>query len=338
MRRVNHHSFWQQLAAKADRGALPLRVMFELTYRCNFRCRHCYLPAGFSRRAQLPLAQVRTVLDQLSAAGCFFIGFTGGEPLLRRDFLAIVRHAAARGMQPIIYTNGSLLDSEMVRALSELPINKIDVTVPAVSEKAFGRICGVKAMKRRVFGGIERLRRFRIPFGLKVCSLADNRDEIESIRKFAAAVGAPLRIDRLLSPRLDGSRAPYEFSDRQWTDARVEPGGCVAAGALTPGEHFYCAAGKTQAAITPDGLLKLCVMINYPLLPVLKPSFSHAWKRLRCLQQKIRPGRAFPCRSCGLRQFCLWCPGRSWLFNRTFDSADPLCCDWARQAKKEALG
>ena len=84
--------------------ARPYVVSWNLTYRCNLACEHCYLDAGgtplvgtenFADRSELGTEECFRVIDEIAAFApeCLTI-LTGGEPLLRRDILEIVRRAA----------------------------------------------------------------------------------------------------------------------------------------------------------------------------------------------------------------------------------------------------
>ena len=73
--------FYAAIKTHARERKIPSRVMFELTYRCNFRCLHCYLSPD--KKKELGTEEVFSILCQLKDAGTFHIGFTGGEIFLR---------------------------------------------------------------------------------------------------------------------------------------------------------------------------------------------------------------------------------------------------------------
>ena len=70
--------------SRAARHLIPFQVTLELTYRCNLRCKHCYIdePA----EGELSLTEWKGALDQLASAGSLYLLITGGEPLARSDF------------------------------------------------------------------------------------------------------------------------------------------------------------------------------------------------------------------------------------------------------------
>src|SRR3989338_281853 len=128
--------FWQRINQSARNKGFPLRVMFELTYRCNFLCGHCYVPFNYRKKSELKTKEIFSILDRLKEAGGFYLGFTGGEPFMRQDIMDILWYAKRCGFEVIIYTNGALIDKKMAQELGRLRPNKVDITIPAMTETA----------------------------------------------------------------------------------------------------------------------------------------------------------------------------------------------------------
>lgn len=341
MKNQPYDKFWQRLHRSARKKKTLLRVMFELTYRCNFRCRHCYIPCHYKNSEELNTREVFLILEQLRDAGCLYLGFTGGEPFARNDILPIIRHAKKLGFEVIIYTNGSLIDKKQIAELARLKINKIDITIPAVSKASFERITGVIGSRDRVFKAIRLLSENRVNLGFKTCVLKENESEIEKIQDFSRLLGCRHRLDDILFPRLDGSREPCRYrgilgsegfvstQDKSFNteceppnQILLESQGKVADSAKIT-ELFKCGSGVTQAAITPSGELKVCLMIDYPKYKILRSSLKLAWSRLKELIEGIRPDDNYQCSRCGLTSYCRWCPARGWSYNRKFTSCEP---------------
>lgn len=207
----SYNNFWQRMHKSAKVKGFPLRVMFELTYRCNFYCRHCYVPFSYRRYKELKTEEVFSILDQLADVGCFYLGFTGGEPFMRKDIMDILMYAKKKGFEVIIYTNGSLINKKKAEELVNLRPNKIDITIPAMSKAAFERISGVGGSRDRVFRTVDFLHKRGVNLGFKTCVLKENEAEIGQIQRFAESLGALHRLDDTLSASLDGSREPYKY-------------------------------------------------------------------------------------------------------------------------------
>ncbi|MCM8773300.1 MAG: radical SAM protein, partial [Candidatus Omnitrophica bacterium] len=284
-------------------------------------------------------------LAELVDVGCFYLGFTGGEPFIREDIMEILWYAKMKGFQIIIYTNGSLINRERARELGHLKPNKVDITIPAMSKEIFEIVTGVKGARDKVFTAIELLYKNGVNLGFKTCVLKDNEKEINQIENFAKSLGALHRLDDKLSRRLDGSDEPYGYRGLYRENYLIpkhlesgEKGECD----FSMSHHkinvrkknlFYCGVGINQAAITPLGEIKMCVMIDYPKYKIRvnqagreanskneDSSLIMVWNQLKKLVRKIELENNYQCDSCKLREFCNWCPAKSWLAKRDFTS------------------
>ncbi|RLB75640.1 MAG: hypothetical protein DRH24_19280, partial [Deltaproteobacteria bacterium] len=102
----------------------PLHAFFEVTYRCNLRCRFCQFlgilenksPATL-REAECTLSEIRAIIDQVPSHT--LITLSGGEPLLRHDFCEIAEYACRRHKVHVI-TNGTLMNETIARRLMGL--------------------------------------------------------------------------------------------------------------------------------------------------------------------------------------------------------------------------
>ena len=84
----------------------PFALSWSLTGKCNSRCVYC---AGGTERQDLDTGQIMSILDSASGAGTKYISFTGGEPLLRDDFAAIMKYSREKGIFNKLNTNGLVL-------------------------------------------------------------------------------------------------------------------------------------------------------------------------------------------------------------------------------------
>lgn len=368
MKVQSYNTFWQRIHKSAKDRHFPLRVMFELTYRCNFFCKHCYVPSSYRECGELNTKEVFSILDQLADIGCFYLGFTGGEPFVREDIMDILWYARSKGFEIIIYSNGSLIDEKIANKLAELQLNKIDITIPGMSKEPFERISGVAGSRDRVFRAIELLHKKGVNLGFKSCVLKENESEIKDIQDFADSLGALHRLDDMLSSRLDGDKGPYEYrgeleivtSNRSQVTRKNEVecelenhkseiyGHREGAVSL-----FKCGVGTTQAAITPLGELKMCLMIDYPKYKIRVTgnkyqvtrnksqatyyTLKEAWEKLKELVRRIKPDGNYQCNQCELEQFCKWCPAKTWLESRSWTSCEPESRKWAEKRIRNML-
>jgi uncharacterized Fe-S cluster-containing radical SAM superfamily protein len=102
------------LTAKGERRATvtlkSLRTLwFNTGTLCNLTCAHCYIESSPTndRLAYLSASEVREYLDEIAAGGLptAEIGFTGGEPFMNPEFLAMLEDSLERGFRALVLTN-----------------------------------------------------------------------------------------------------------------------------------------------------------------------------------------------------------------------------------------
>ncbi len=88
----------------------------QITDRCNLRCRHCYI--DHAEQNELSSGVIRDLLDEFEVMQGLRLLITGGEPLAHRDFDSINALLTGYGFRKILFTNGLLLDREVLRKLN----------------------------------------------------------------------------------------------------------------------------------------------------------------------------------------------------------------------------
>ncbi len=99
-------------------------VHWSITGRCNYKCRHCCVSAPDAKFGELPHERIMSIIPQLADCGIMKVSLTGGEPLVRDDFLEIVDALLERGIQIIqIYSNGALVNEKLLHELDRRNIH-----------------------------------------------------------------------------------------------------------------------------------------------------------------------------------------------------------------------
>jgi radical SAM protein with 4Fe4S-binding SPASM domain len=173
----------------------PYVVSWNLTYRCNLACEHCYLDAGptplvgtdnFADRSELGTEECFKVIDEIAAFApeCLTI-LTGGEPLLRRDILEIVRRAAERELWVVVGTNGVRITENLARRLAEAGARGLSLSLDALDPDRHDRFRKVRGAWQNTVEGAEILNRTGLPFIVQTTAGSHNLGELEAIADFA---------------------------------------------------------------------------------------------------------------------------------------------------------
>jgi cyclic pyranopterin phosphate synthase len=178
------------LQDKFGRVIRDLRI--SITDRCNYRCVYCRTGTEGAQFAELSLADYLRMARVFVSLGITKIRLTGGEPLLRRDIVELVRELSALrtadGTPPelAITTNGHLL-ADMAEPLKLAGLNRVTVSMDAVDAERFARITRVKNGFEAVLEGVRVARRIGLgPVKVNCVLLRGfNEDQIEAFGRFA---------------------------------------------------------------------------------------------------------------------------------------------------------
>ena len=173
----------------------PYVISWNLTYRCNLACEHCYLDAGskplvdtdnFADRSELSTEECFKVIDEIAtfAPECLTI-LTGGEPLLRRDILEIIRRAAERELWVVVGTNGVSITENLARRLADAGVRGLSLSLDALDADRHDRFRNVRGAWQNTVNGAEILNRTGLPFIVQTTVGSHNIRELEAIADFA---------------------------------------------------------------------------------------------------------------------------------------------------------
>lgn len=313
--------FYSRLYRLAGKKEFPLKVLFELTYACNFNCIHCYNVC--ENKKELSTAGVKKILKQLQEKGTFHVGFTGGEPLLRKDIFEILDYAKRLGLRVTILTNGYLINAKIADKIASLGtnLNKVDISFLGADEKTFESITQKPGSFKKIKKSIQLLRKRNLDLMLKFTLMKQNKKQLKKISQLAKEWDCMFKYSPSLNAKTDGRKGPlqYRLSPEEVTEVIEDFKGKEKTKEISrkkdlkirPGKNkfFRCGAGKTEASINPYGELKLCPEINRPVYNILKLGLDKAWAKLKKYGEKLE-NSDYVCKKCRLAGFCNSCPAR----------------------------
>jgi radical SAM protein with 4Fe4S-binding SPASM domain len=145
-----------------DFDGLPLAISWELTLECNLRCNHCGSSAGSPRTKELSLSEALFICDQFPDLFVREIDFTGGEPLMSRNFFPIAEYLQKRGILTQLITNGLMLKRNLVAKIKEAGIASVGISLDGL-RATHDSIRGCIGLFKQVMLAIKYLHEFNIP-------------------------------------------------------------------------------------------------------------------------------------------------------------------------------
>ena len=257
-------SLMQEMGARALKLGIPLSVQLDVTYRCNERCVHCYL--DHNDYGEMTTAEIKDLLDQLAAAGVFFLVFSGGEVFLRRDFFELLEHARSLLFSVKVKTNAIMIGEKEADRLAELGLHGVQVSVYSHRPEVHDRITKVPGSLERTLAGARLLRERGVNVIFANVLMGPNAADYPAVRSLALEIGAEYTVDPTITPMMDGQRGVLEWNIRHAELQKVmrDPAlvGSVEDFCAPPSgplseqdayETLPCSAGHTACYVSPYG-------------------------------------------------------------------------------------
>src|SRR5215831_2695724 len=136
----------------------PYALLAELTYRCPLHCPYCSNPVGLAAGRELDTEQWVRVIREAAALGVLQVGFSGGEPLQRKDLGRLVQVARHAGMYTNLITSGLGLTDTCTAQLAGSGLDNIQLSFQAAEEELADRIAGVRNAHKQKLGAVKLIR------------------------------------------------------------------------------------------------------------------------------------------------------------------------------------
>lgn len=114
------------------RGPLINGIWIKVTNRCNLRCSYCYADSGEGEANELTIEEIENLLIELKPKNYNKIVITGGDPLMRKDIVEILKTCKKYGKVQIL-TNGTIGNAELYREIMEI-VDAIQISLDSYEE------------------------------------------------------------------------------------------------------------------------------------------------------------------------------------------------------------
>ena len=323
---------------------------WEMTYRCNESCVHCFNPGAshgperaHRKTDELTLPEARQLLADMRQLGVFRLLLTGGEVMLRKDFFDILDEARRRGLSVTVFTNGTLLDDAAIDRLADAFPHRVELTLYATREK-HDDITRLKGSFDKTVAAARELVARGVTVAIKTTVMRDTAFDHHALRRLCDDIGCEYMPDFNMSAGVDGARAPLTRLSPNAEDLirnALDPATPVWVGTLEQPRRIdldavrgqpVCGAGRSLMSISPEGHITPCNSLPIFMGSVREgglPAVWNAGRFARAARGESDAGQGSPdelsrwqgvvrgkYKVCGDFRRCAWCqkcPGMAYL-------------------------
>ena len=338
--------------------ATDIKSLFlHITNGCNLKCKHCYSFDNKKTTGNLKKKEIIKLIDEFRELGGKKLTISGGEPLLRKDILSILKYAS-HSLEVMLLTNGTLINEKIANFLSENRISvqvSLDGSEAMVNDKIRGNGSFNATMK-----GISLLKQYGLKDKLIICTTITNHniEDIPKLIKLVKELEIPvlrfLPLHRVGSAlrnwnKVNGDISAddyirlYRFLFSQRNENIKITSGLNGLVLRMRNNRTWCPIGRT-AAITSNGDIYPCALLmedKFYLGNIRKDSLSEVRNSTRFKSiieiSLSRREKIEKCKNCSWKNLCqAGCPGISLMSKGTIWATDDFC-DLRRELYKEII-
>ena len=313
-----------RLAGKEKR--VPVSVQFELTPRCNFDCKMCYVHNETSNQMkdkELSTEQWIRIFDEAYDCGMMFATLTGGECLLRDDFVELYLHLWKKRVFVSVFTNGALINDEYITFFKKYLPDTIRISLYGSSNAGYRNVTGHSGYEK-VLDNVRKLLVAGINVELAVTPSKYIADDYINTLLCAHKTGAYLTLSEmmLIEKRDDPESTDHFLTADEIVKLSIEqaqlffniegvsetPEPCGKC--QIPPKGLTCNAGNGFANVLWDGKIYPCGNIMVGGFSMLEMSFAEAWEKVKAAADAVI--RPVECVDCPYDSVCPRCMAYRW--------------------------
>ncbi len=338
----------------------PGRVHFYYTKACNLNCAHCFTKAN-KVDVELTFEEKVDMLDQMVQLGINEILIGGGEPFTQKDFPDFVEACLSRGIITKVFTNGLLLNEELIKRMASWDIKYLSISIDGATEEEYKKTRGVYGLEI-IRNNVELLKRYcSFTIAASVTIGSNNYQNAEGLLKLISDFGFDRLKVRPVKPagNVLKNRSTFltcdnyiefikttqtiwnqkyagQFTlDFSWGDTRLfynsEINAIDLVDIVYPYEGYGCFAGKMNIVFDSAGNAITCGFLPDELAKskcdnLRKKSIKEIWEtgsKFHALRDL--PGNSH-CENCKYYPICRGgCMARNLFFGMDINQVDPWC-------------
>ena len=175
------------------RHAHPLTLQWNITPKCNLRCKHCYYvenPDIYIGEKSISYERNMSFIDEINELNIFHLILSGGEALLAENIFEILKKLKSKNIAIYMHSNGKVIDEEIAQKLSQIFVPEVDAIQISLDglEENQDKTRGKGSFEKAV-NAIKLLKKYKVPVCINFTATKQNMYDAISVYKLASELG-----------------------------------------------------------------------------------------------------------------------------------------------------
>ena len=340
----------------------PLIVSFAVTKACNLRCLHCHVSAKEAMTDELNVKEAMHAIDEMASLGTEALIFSGGEPLLRKDFvLTLAQYCEDNGVIPAMLSNGLLITPEVALQLKDSGIKAIGIPIDSVIPENHDKLRNLPGTFKKAVSAIKTCLDIDLEVIVTTMALKDTYNEMPKRIEFLSNLGVDevavydlvpvgrgkdvmdqamsnvqrVNLIRYLQGLQENSEMVFTMSGGiplypEIATEMHKSHGTKSKDLLV--KEFWihnsvgCHAGILYFSLRPNGDVYPCTFLPIKVGNIREQNLTDIWRNSEVLNTlRQRQALKGKCGGCDFRESCGGCRGRAYACTGDFLETDPVC-------------
>jgi radical SAM protein with 4Fe4S-binding SPASM domain len=340
----------------------PLIVSYAVTKACNLRCLHCHAEARDAMANELNLKEAMQAIDEMALLGTEALIFSGGEPLLRKEFiLTLAEYCVDVGIIPAMLTNGVLINHKVAWELKDAGIMAVGIPLDSANPESHDKLRNVPGTFEKAVKAVKACLDVDLEVVITTMALKDTFDDMPKRIDFIANLGVNQVAVYDLVPVGRGKDVMdqamcqtqrvslIKYLQQMQEDKEMVftmSGGLPLYPEIVSEMHklngtkprdlllkqFWvnapvgCHAGILYFSLRPNGDVYPCTFLPVKAGNIREQSLTGIWRNSKVLNElRERSLLKGKCGECEYRETCGGCRGRAYACSGDYLGTDPVC-------------
>ncbi|KZX17424.1 cyclic pyranopterin monophosphate synthase [Methanobrevibacter filiformis] len=278
-----------------DRPIISLRI--SLTNRCNLDCLYCHHDGMLPSNLEMTSDEIYRILKIAKKIGITKIRYSGGEPLIRKDIVDIIKKTGTLNFKDISITTNGILLNQYAQDLKDAGLNRVNVSFDTLNPKTYKKITTKNFLKEAKSGILEGYKAGLDPIKINMVVMKNiNNNEIMDMFNFCKEYNFVLQLIELLKSEncsdesfnneyhvdmepIEKSleKLAHKIKTRNFMQDRkkyfIDNGEIEV---VRPMDNTKFCENCTRLRITPEGKIKPCLLRNDNLIDIIGPIRNNA--------------------------------------------------------------